>query len=135
MKVEEDVNILNDENIIQEQKVEVEKKLEKKKFLIFNYSFWRLLAYFVIYSVLGYLIETIYCIVKYGVFECRQSFLYGPFCSIYGLGAIVIILSLQKFSKKSHHSIFVGGAIVGSALEYLVSWLAELILHVKWWDY
>ena len=111
------------------------KEKNRKRFLIFNYSLWRLLAYFVIYSVLGYLIETIYCIVKYGVFECRQSFIYGPFCAIYGLGAIVIILCLQKFSHKSHHSIFIGGMIVGSVLEYTVSWLGELILHVRWWDY
>ena len=121
-----------EENTIETEKIE---KKNKKRLLIFNYSLWRILAYFVIYSVIGYIIETLYCIVKYGVFESRQSFIYGPFCSIYGFGAIVIIISLQKLSKKSHHIIFIGGAIVGSAIEYMVSWIGELILHVKWWDY
>ncbi len=48
-------------------------------------SIWRILAYFIIYSILGYLIETTYALVVYGVVESRQSFLYGPFCAIYGV--------------------------------------------------
>ena len=45
-----------------------------------------------------------------------------------------MILSLQYF-KKSYNTLFIGGCIVGSVIEYLVSWIGEMILHVKWWDY
>ena len=69
-----------------------------------------------------------------GVLESRQSFLYGPFCAIYGVGAIIMILSLQYF-KKNYNTLFVGGCIVGSIVEYIISWIGEMILHVKWWDY
>ena len=123
------------ENIAKDEEIEKPKEAEKKKKLtIMGLSIWRILAYFIIYSFVGYIIETIFGIITKGVWESRQSFLYGPFCSIYGLGAAIMILFLHKFSKK-YTTLFFGGFIVGSIVEYLVSWIGELILGVKWWDY
>ena len=110
------------------------KKDEKKKITIFGFSIWRILAYFIIYSVLGYIIETLFGMVTKGVLESRQSFLYGPFCSIYGLGAVVMIVSLQYFNQNNNR-LFIGGFIVGSIVEYIVSWYGDVFLHIKWWDY
>lgn len=107
---------------------------EKKYFRILGITFWRLFAYFIIYSVIGFVVETLFGLAKYGTLESRQSFLYGPFCAIYGVGAIIMILSLQYF-KKNYNTLFIGGCIVGSITEYLVSWIGEMILHLKWWDY
>lgn len=115
------------------EKVEKTKK-RKKKFEIFGYSIWRIFAYFIIYSVLGYIIETLFGIITKGTWESRQSFLYGPFCGIYGLGAVIMILSLQYFNQNNNR-LFIGGFIVGSLIEYIVSWVGEMILNVKWWDY
>ena len=56
---------------------------------------WLLLSYFIIYSVIGYILETAFGILTKGVLESRKGFLYGPFCPIYGLGAVVMILSLK----------------------------------------
>lgn len=114
--------------------MENKKNKEKKKFTILEMSIWRVLAYFIIYSILGYLIETLFGIVTKGVIESRKSFLYGPFCAIYGLGAVIMIGLLQYF-KKNNFSLFFGGFIIGSVIEYLVSLFGEMILHVKWWDY
>lgn len=47
----------------------------KKKFTIFGISIWRLFAYFIIYSVVGYMIETIFALFVYNVLESRQSFI------------------------------------------------------------
>ena len=110
------------------------KKKEKKKFTILGMSIWRVLAYFIIYSILGYLIETLFGLVTKGVIESRQSFLYGPFCAIYGLGAVIMIGLLQYF-KKNNFTLFFGGFLIGSVVEYLVSLFGEMMLHVKWWDY
>ncbi len=82
-----------------------------EKFKTARISIWRLFAYFIIYSFIGYLIETTYALVMYGVIESRQSFLYGPFCSIYGVGAVVMICALQRFKGKTHR-LFFGGFIV-----------------------
>ena len=107
---------------------------KKKKLTINGISIWRILAYFIIYSVLGYIIETIYGMITKGVWESRQSFLYGPFCGIYGLGAVVMIICLHKFPRK-FNALFIGGFIVGSIVEYVVSFVGEMLLGVKWWDY
>ncbi len=118
------------ENIVKNNK---ENKVKKNK-TIFGFSIWRLIAYFIIYSVLGFVIETAFGAVTKGVIESRKSFLYGPFCAIYGLGAVVMILCLQPF-KKNNNTLFWGGFVVGSVIEYLVSLIGELIFHVIWWDY
>ncbi len=105
-----------------------------KKITILGMDIWNLFAYFIIYSIAGFFVETIFAFVRYGVLESRKSFLYGPFCSIYGLGAVIMILFLQYF-KKNRITLFIGGFIIGSITEYLVSLVGEFILHVKWWDY
>ena len=125
------------ENTIKKNKKEAETNEninKKKKITIMGLSVWRIMAYFVIYSVVGYIIETIFGIITKGVWESRQSFLYGPFCAIYGLGASVMIMFLHKYSK-NYTRLFIGGFIVGSIVEYLVSWIGESLLGVKWWDY
>lgn len=120
------------DGVIEENEAKTQKV--PKTFKIFGISIWRVLAYFIIYSVMGFVIETIYGAISKGIVESRQSFLYGPFCSIYGVGACVMIVFLQKF-KKSHNLLFIGGAILGSVVEYVLSWIGELMFHVRWWDY
>lgn len=100
-----------------------------------NFSVWRITGYFIIYSVLGFIVETIFGIITKGVIESRQSFLYGPFCGIYGIGAIIMIICLQPFKNKSSNKLFWGGFLVGSIVEYIISLIGESIFHVIWWDY
>lgn len=109
-------------------------KNNKEEFKIFGFSIWRIFTYFIIYSIVGYILETAFAIATKGVIESRKSFLYGPFCAIYGVGAAIMIIFLQFFDK-NNNSLFFGGFIIGSIVEYIVSWVGELILHVKWWDY
>lgn len=111
----------------------MEKKV-KEHIKICGISIWRILAYFVVYSVAGFIIETIFGLLTKGVLESRKSFLYGPFCSIYGLGAVLMILPLQKY-KKNNYTLFFAGFFIGSIIEYMVSLVGELIFHIKWWDY
>lgn len=97
-------------------------------------NIWRISAYYVIYSVLGCIVETIYAFVLAGVIESRQSIMHGPFCAIYGLGAVVMIIGLRHFSK-NNYTLFFAGYILGTIVEYIVSWVGELWLHTRWWDY
>ena len=97
-------------------------------------TFKRILAYFIIYSFFGFIVETIFGMLTKGVIESRRSCFYGPFCCIYGLGAAIMIPGLQKF-KHSNWTLFIAGAIEGSAVEYVVSLIGELIFQIKWWDY
>ena len=106
----------------------------KKQFTIFGFTITKILAYFIIYSVVGYIIETIFGLLTKGVIESRKSFLYGPFCGIYGVGAVIMIIGLQKFNK-NNYTLFAGGFIIGSLIEYVVSFIGEWFFHIKWWDY
>lgn len=99
-----------------------------------KFTFSRLLTYFIIYSVWGYFAEILFGLAKTGTIQSRQGFIYGPFCPIYGLGGVVMIVALQYF-KKNNYTLFAGGILVGSTIEYLVSWFGEKFLNVTWWDY
>ena len=123
-----------EENLKIDQELKDTENIKKNKKSINGISVWRILAYFIIYSVAGYIIETLYGIVTKGVWESRQSFLYGPFCGIYGLGAVIMIICLYKFPRK-FNTLFIGGFIVGSIVEYVVSFIGEMLLGVKWWNY
>ena len=125
-------------NILQE-KVKNEKSVKTQNKIIIEdpivkITFKRELAYFVVYSFLGFIVETIFGMLTKGVVESRQSCLFGPFCCIYGLGAAIMIPGLQKF-KKSNWGIFIAGAVEGSIVEYFISWIGEKIFQIKWWDY
>ena len=132
------------EVVLEEVKEKVEnakeagKQILQEKFVIeepvVKITFKRLLAYFIIYSFLGFIVETIFGILTKGVLESRQSCLFGPFCCIYGVGAALMIPGLQKF-KKSNWGIFIAGAIEGSMVEYALSWIGEVFFKIKWWDY
>ena len=111
-----------------------EKIENKKKLKIFGISIWTILTYFIFYSIIGYVIESIFGIITKGVWESRQSFLYGPFCSIYGLGAVFIIVFSQYF-KKNNFTLLIGGYIIGTFTEYIISFLLEIFLQTTWWDY
>ena len=107
--------------------METETKIKK-------FSIWKVLSYFIIYSIVGFLIETAFGVCTKGVLESRKSFLYGPFCAIYGLGAVTMIYFLQYF-KKNNYTLFFGGFLIGSIIEYIISFLGEIIFNIKWWDY
>ncbi len=100
----------------------------KRKFI------WKILIYFIIYSIAGFLLETIYAIFTKGMLESRKSFLYGPFCIVYGIAAISLILTLSKY-KNNNAKLFFYGMAVGCIVEYVSSYIGEVFFHVKWWDY
>lgn len=130
--MEEDIENVTD---VEEKEIKIpEKNKNKKSFSILGISIWRILTYFIIYSIAGYIIETLFGIVTKGVWESRKSFLYGPFCAIYGLGAAIMIVCLHKYNKQ-YNTLFVLGFVIGSIVEYLISFIGEMVLHVKWWDY
>lgn len=106
----------------------------KKNITIFGLSIWRIMLYFIIYSILGYIIETIFGLLTLGVIESRQSFLYGPFCGIYGIGATIMIVGMQKVPK-TYNWLFVAGFILGTVTEYTISVISKKIAGVTWWDY
>ena len=121
--------IFYDHNISMENVLE---KNDNKNNLIFN--FWNIALFFIVYSFAGYLLETTFGLFTKGVLESRQSFLFGPFCAIYGIGAILMVLLLSKL-KDRPILLFFASCIVGTTAEYSMSYICEKLYHFKWWDY
>lgn len=89
--------------------------------------------YFVVYSFLGWICETIYCAIldkKY----INRGFLKGPVCPIYGIGAVIVISVLNPVSDNII-LLFLCAMILTSILEYFTGFLLEVIFNLKWWDY
>ena len=96
-------------------------------------NFVYLFLVFMFYSVLGYLCEIVCSSIKQKKLVNR-GFLCGPYCPIYGVGSLFILLLLSRF-KEDPVVVYILGAILTSAIEYVTSFLLEKIFHNKWWDY
>lgn len=97
------------------------------------YSISLLFLFFMIYAIIGWLCEEVYCSILEGHIVNR-GFLNGPYCPIYGVGALVIIYVLAPYVD-SPLNVFVMGVFLTSLLEYITSWGMEKLFHAKWWDY
>ena len=96
-------------------------------------TFFHILTYFVIYSFLGWVLESIVRTI------CERKiintgFLIGPFCPIYGFGAIIMILFLDGFKNNILFLFFIS-VIALTLWEYVVGLLLEKLFHTKYWDY
>lgn len=94
---------------------------------------FELITYFIVYSFLGWLIESIYRSIGEKKL-INTGFLTGPFCPIYGIGAIIMFLFLEDFESKPILLFFIAIVIL-SAWEYLVGVWLEKVFHTKYWDY
>ena len=66
------------EEVLDNKKEEIQHKenikKERKRITINGISIWRILAYFIIYSVAGYIIETLYGMITKGVVYLENMF-------------------------------------------------------------
>lgn len=88
---------------------------------------------FIIYSFLGWLMEEVLVSIKEKKIVDR-GFLIGPICPIYGSGALLITILLEKY----HNDIivlFILSTVLGAVLEYFTSYIMEKLFKVRWWDY
>lgn len=92
-----------------------------------------LFNWFIIYSYIGWVYETIYCSIDLGRYVDR-GFLYGPLCPIYGLCIVGAILLFDGRFKKNI-TLFLSCAILASAIEYFTSLWMELVFGRRWWNY
>lgn len=92
--------------------------------------------YFLIYSMIGWLVESCYCSIfaKPKPHWINRGFLYGPYCPIYGFGACAVLLVLWPLANKPV-LVFVVSIFLTSALEYFTSYILEKLFHTRWWDY
>ena len=92
----------------------------------------KIIFYFIIYSFWGWCLESIY---KTIIFKkpTNSGFLYGLFCPMYGIGAILMIWAGQLSSNPI--VIFIMAFLIFSVWEYLVAVIIEKLFKTKYWDY
>lgn len=98
---------------------------------------------FMAFSAVGWAYEIINDLIcRHGLFP--RASLAGPWCPIYGIGGLLIVLCLNKIPKTSRHGLAklleVVGAAVGICLlvtvvELLGSYVCEWMMGFMPWDY
>lgn len=109
--------------------------IEGKGFIELN--FFNLFWVFVVCCFLGLIIETIYhmVVVEPGVYQDRAGLLFGPFSPIYGFGALLMTVALNRFYKANPIIIFVVSAIIGGLFEAATAWFMQVGFGATAWDY
>lgn len=88
---------------------------------------------FMIYAHLGWCLEVI-CKLKDEKKFINRGFLIGPYCPIYGWGAVAITLLLYRY-KYDPLVLFVMTTATCAILEYITSYIMEKMFKARWWDY
>ena len=88
---------------------------------------------FFLYAFLGWCSEVVFAAVKTGTFVNR-GFLLGPVCPIYGMGVMLVLWLLSPL-EGNLLILYFGSVLITSALEFLLGWVSEKLLHQRLWDY
>ena len=89
---------------------------------------------FFFYSAAGWVVESTYCSIGEKRF-INRGFLTGPMCPIYGTGALVMTVFLYNPFYDKPLFVFLLGMLLCDIVEYITSFLMELLFHARWWDY
>lgn len=90
---------------------------------------------FLICCVVGFAVETLWCLLKNGYIESRKSLVYGPLSVAYGMGGVLLTAALSKFRDSSLWKVFLVSFVVGTIAEYICSLGQEIVFSSVAWDY
>lgn len=94
-------------------------------------SIYQLLWLFLIYSFVGWILETIFAITKQRKI-INRGLINGPFCTVYGFTGVLITIALKDLSGVW---LFLFSAIYASVIEWVAGKIIEKIYHERWWNY
>lgn len=101
--------------------------------VIFGRDSYHVILWFLTYSMLGWLVESIYmsiCNRKW----TNRGFAKGPICPIYGVGALTVFFALRPYSH-NRILLFLLGAILATVIEWTTAAIMNRIFGEVWWDY
>ena len=96
-------------------------------------TIYQLIFFFIVYSIAGWILESIYKSILEKK-PINSGFMFGPYCPIYGFGAIIMIALLQNI-KSDITLLFIVSFVVLTLWEYVVGVILEKVYHTKYWDY
>ncbi len=95
----------------------------------------KLVWVFLITALLGDFIETVFVRYTAGVWMSRSSLIYGPFSVVWGFGAVLLTVVLQRLADKKDRYVFLAGCLIGGVYEYMCSVATEVLFGTTFWDY
>lgn len=100
--------------------------------------------YFMLYSVLGWLYEVFLEVVVYRWGFSNRGVLWGPYCVVYGFGALLLILLLWKLKNRriclgkfsiTPALVFLAIVVITTVVELAASYIMEFTAGGWLWDY
>lgn len=113
----------------------MQEKIEEKKHFAYGMNVYKLLWVYYIGGIIGFLWETVWCLFRYGNYQWRSGMAFTPFNPVYGLGAVVLYVSLYKVNKENHSLVFLIGVLGGTAVELFCSYFQEFCFGSMAWNY
>ena len=101
-------------------------------------------VYFMLYSIIGWVYEVFLEVVVYQWGFSNRGVLFGPYCVIYGTGALLLIFSLGRLMEKRIYIgrlfvtpvlVFFGMIAIATGVELIGSYIMEWALGEWAWDY
>ena len=112
--------------------------------MVCGMTLYQILCFFMIYSVIGWIIEVSYHAVTLGKIVNR-GFLNGPLCPVYGSGVLLVLMVLYgigqllgiegDMTQASAWLLFLVGIIFATLVELIAGYLLDKLFHARWWDY
>ncbi len=116
---------------IHENRSEMEIIMKKLKNVKYTDLFWL----FFFGSLIGIVLEGIWCILRLGHWETHSSTVLGPFCIIYGVGMVAMYIAAAFLHGQNLLIRFACYAITGAAVEYAASLFQEICFGTRSWNY
>ena len=101
--------------------------------MIFGFDSYHVILWFLTYSILGWVVESIYMYICNKKLTNR-GFATGPFCPIYGVGALTVFFALRPYSNNGL-VLFILGSLLATTIEFLTAVIMKRVFGEIWWDY
>lgn len=101
--------------------------------VVFGCDSYHIILWFLTYSILGWAVESAYMSVCNRKLTNR-GFAKGPFCPIYGVGALSVFFILRPYSDNAF-ALFFLGSLLATTIEYVTAVIMKHVFGEIWWDY
>lgn len=100
--------------------------------------------YFMFYSIIGWVYEVFLEVVVYRWGFSNRGVLFGPYCVVYGFGAVILLLTLSGLMKQKRKLgpvnitpvlVFIGIVVITTVIELIASYIMEFTMGEWMWDY
>ena len=125
-----EVRWVNETKDVSKAKLSHSEKLANSR-IYYAKLFWL----FIFGSLIGVVVEGLYCLFVHGHWQTHVVSMWGPFCILYGIGFVGFYVGAVKLRDKNIVLRFLVYALVGSGTELLSGLFLDKVLNMYAWNY